>query len=171
MSAILQTLDTPDGPFTLLEIDGRVAASGWSADPAAILARLTPALRPETAAEGETEAAPAVAAYYAGDLAALDDVPVRQEGTPLQKSGWRALRQIAPGHPLTYTAFAALLGNPRAVRFAASVCARNAPALFVPCHRVLRSDGSLGGFAWGVEVKQSLLVREAAARTALQTAS
>ncbi|HWV48464.1 MAG TPA: MGMT family protein, partial [Microbacterium sp.] len=49
------------------------------------------------------------------------------------------------------------------VRAAASICARNAPALFVPCHRVLRSDGSLGGFAWGLDVKQSLLAREAAA--------
>ncbi|MFT4210561.1 MAG: MGMT family protein, partial [Microbacterium sp.] len=55
------------------------------------------------------------------------------------------------------------LGNPRAVRAAAAVCARNAPALFVPCHRVLRTGGALGGFAWGLPVKQSLLEREAAA--------
>jgi O-6-methylguanine DNA methyltransferase len=54
-------------------------------------------------------------------------------------------------------------GQPAAVRAAASICARNAPALFVPCHRVLRSDGSLGGFAWGLDVKRSLLAREAAA--------
>jgi methylated-DNA-[protein]-cysteine S-methyltransferase len=63
---------------------------------------------------------------------------------------------------LSYAAFAGELGNPSAVRAAASICASNAPALFVPCHRVLRSDGSLGGFAWGVEVKRSLLAREAA---------
>jgi methylated-DNA-[protein]-cysteine S-methyltransferase len=176
MSAILQTLETPDGPFTILEVDGRVAASGWTDDPAAILARLAPPRRPMTVATGEAAAADAVAAYYDGDVAALDDVPVLQEGTELQLSGWRALRTIAPGHPLTYTAFAALLGNPRAVRFAASVCARNAPALFVPCHRVLRTDGSLGGFAWGIGVKQSLLAREEAASeagnvAALKTAS
>ncbi len=65
---------------------------------------------------------------------------------------------------MSYAAFAGELGNPAAVRAAASICATNAPALFVPCHRVLRSDGSLGGFAWGVEVKRSLLAREAAQR-------
>jgi len=85
-----------------------------------------------------------------------------QSGTAMQRAGWEALRRIEPGAPLTYTGFAALLGSPRAVRAAASICARNAPALFVPCHRVLRGDGSMGGFAWGVEVKRSLLTREAA---------
>lgn len=79
----------------------------------------------------------------------------------MQAAGWAALRAIEPGHPLSYAEFAAALGQPSAVRAAASVCARNAPALFVPCHRVLRSDGSLGGFAWGVEVKRGLLAREA----------
>ena len=64
---------------------------------------------------------------------------------------------------LTYAAFAAALGRPSAVRAAASICARNAPALFVPCHRVLRGDGTMGGFAWGVDVKRRLLEREAAA--------
>jgi methylated-DNA-[protein]-cysteine S-methyltransferase len=71
--------------------------------------------------------------------------------------------QLEPGRPLSYAEFAAALGQPSAVRAAASICARNAPALFVPCHRVLRSDGSLGGFAWGLDVKRSLLSREAAA--------
>jgi methylated-DNA-[protein]-cysteine S-methyltransferase len=54
------------------------------------------------------------------------------------------------------------MGRPAAVRAAASVCARNAAALFVPCHRVLRSDGSMGGFAWGTAVKERLLARESA---------
>ncbi|MFP5311092.1 MAG: methylated-DNA--[protein]-cysteine S-methyltransferase, partial [Actinomycetes bacterium] len=53
-------------------------------------------------------------------------------------------------------------GNPRAVRAAASACAFNAAALFVPCHRVIRTDGSLGGFRWGLRIKESLLAREAA---------
>ena len=66
-----------------------------------------------------------------------------------------------PRVPLTYTEFARELGNPRAVRAAASVCARNPVALFVPCHRVLRSDGSMGGFAWGEAIKRDLLRREA----------
>jgi methylated-DNA-[protein]-cysteine S-methyltransferase len=113
--------------------------------------------------EGKTDAAAAVAAYYAGDLDAIGAVEVRQHGTAMQEIGWLALRDITPGRPLTYTEFAVQLGQPSAVRAAASVCARNAPALFVPCHRVRRTDGSLGGFAWGLEVKESLLARESAA--------
>lgn len=164
MTAVIQTIDTPDGPFTIVADDaGRVLASGWTADPDAALARIHPSLRPDTVVEGETDAATAVAAYYAGDLDAIGAVEVRQHGTAMQQTGWRALRDITPGRPLTYTEFAVQLGQPSAVRAAASVCARNAPALFVPCHRVLRTDGSLGGFAWGLEVKESLLAREAAA--------
>lgn len=164
-TATLETIDTPDGPFTILADDeGRVLSSGWTTDPAAILARLHPSRRPLAIEQGRTDAAAAARAYYDGDAAAIDGVPVAQTGTAMQLAGWSALRAIAPGRPLTYTGFAAELGQPTAVRAAASICARNAPALFVPCHRVLRSDGSMGGFAWGVEVKQSLLGREALAR-------
>ena len=165
MTALIQTLDTPDGPFTLLtDGEGAVLASGWTADHTEILARLAPAHRPGEVAEGESDAASAVRAYYSGAVDAVSAVPVRQFGTPLQRDGWAALRRIPPGQPLTYTEFAAELGRPSAVRAAASVCARNAPALFVPCHRVLRGDGSMGGFAWGTAVKASLLAREAGAR-------
>jgi methylated-DNA-[protein]-cysteine S-methyltransferase len=162
MTATIQTIDTPDGPFTILSDDaGAVLASGWTADRERILARLRTA--PAEIIDGRTDAAEAVDAYYAGDLAAIDAVAVAQQGTAMQIAGWGALRRIDPGHPLTYTEFAVELGSPGAVRAAASVCARNAPALFVPCHRVLRTDGTLGGFAWGLDVKQSLLQREAAA--------
>lgn len=162
----LTTIDTPDGPFTLLADAGVVLASGWTDDPDAILARLRPADRPAGATSvdpGHPDVAAPVAAvhaYYAGDVAAIDAVPVRQSGSDWRLKGWRRLRQIAPGAPLSYSRFAEELGSPKAVRAAASICASNAPALFVPCHRVLRGDGSLGGFAWGVEVKRSLLARE-----------
>jgi methylated-DNA-[protein]-cysteine S-methyltransferase len=162
MSVIIETIDTPDGPFTALVDDRqRVLSSGWTADRDVILGRVRAPDRPADAVEGAVEAMAAVRAYYAGDLAAIDAVEVRQYGTPGQLAGWRALRAIAPGAPLTYGEFAVALGSPRAVRAAASVCARNAPALFVPCHRVLRTGGALGGFAWGLDVKRSLLAREA----------
>lgn len=160
MTATIQTIDTPDGPFTILEHAGEVLASGWTAEHTAIVERLRPVHRPAEIEVGETDAAAAVAAYYAGDLAAIDAVTVRQSGTEMQLAGWAALREITPGEPLTYTEFAAALGSPGAVRAAASICARNAPALFVPCHRVLRTGGALGGFAWGLEVKERLLARE-----------
>lgn len=165
MTALIQTIDTPDGPFTILaDAEQRVLASGWTDDVEAILGRLSAAARPEELRDAETDAAAAALAYYAGDVSAIDAVAVKQTGTALQRAGWDALRGIEPGRPLAYTGFAARLGNPNAVRAAASICARNAPALFVPCHRVLRTDGSLGGFAWGLAVKQSLLARESAAR-------
>ncbi|WP_101847094.1 methylated-DNA--[protein]-cysteine S-methyltransferase [Zhihengliuella sp. ISTPL4] len=165
MTALIQTLDTADGPFTILADERqRVLVSGWTDDVEAILGRLPARSRPDAVRETETEAAEAVRAYYAGDVAAVDAVAVAQTGTALQLAGWAALRGITPGEPLTYTSFAARLGSPRAVRAAASICARNTPALFVPCHRVLRTDGSLGGFAWGLPVKESLLARERAAR-------
>lgn len=163
-TALIQTVDTPDGAFTIVVDDRqRVLASGWTADHVVALARIPRVLVPESTTDGETDAAAAVAAYYGGDLHAIDDVEVSQGGTTMQRAGWAALRQIAPGRPLTYSEFAATLGQPSAVRAAASICARNAPALFVPCHRVLRSDGTLGGFAWGLDVKDSLLARERAA--------
>lgn len=163
-TATLQFVDTPDGPFAILADDAdHVIVSGWTSEIDAVLARLRPDHRPTDIVAGETIAADAVRAYYAGDLAAIDEVDVAQRGTTMQLAGWKALRDIVPGVPLTYTAFAAALGSPAAVRAAASVCARNAVALFVPCHRVLRGDGSMGGFAWGTSVKESLLARERAA--------
>ncbi|MCP2635096.1 methylated-DNA--[protein]-cysteine S-methyltransferase [Microbacterium sp. HD4P20] len=161
-AATIQTVDTPDGPFTILsDDDARVLASGWSDDVDRIVARVRAADRPSAVAKAETDAAAAVLAYYAGELEAIDGIPVAQYGTAMQLAGWRALRDIAPGRPLTYAEFAVELGSPSAVRAAASICARNAPALFVPCHRVLRTGGALGGFAWGLDVKRSLLDREA----------
>lgn len=167
MTATVQTLDTPDGAFTLLaDDDGAVLASGWTADVDTVVGRLHPRNRPAgiriVAGGVQTDAAAAVEAYYTGDIAAIDAVPVRQFGTALQESGWAQLRRIRPGAPLTYAGFAAALGSPTAVRAAAAICARNAPALFVPCHRVLRTDGTLGGFAWGIAIKESLLARESA---------
>jgi len=162
MTAILQTIDTPDGPLTILADSAqRVLATGWNADPEVVIARVHASLRPDDVAEGTTDAADAALAYYGGDVTAIDSVAVCQHGTAGQLAGWAALRRIQPGRPLTYSEFAIELGRPAAVRAAASICARNAPALFVPCHRVLRSDGTLGGFAWGLEVKRSLLAREA----------
>ncbi|PPF36526.1 methylated-DNA--[protein]-cysteine S-methyltransferase [Pseudoclavibacter sp. AY1H1] len=162
--AVIETLDTPDGPFTIIarDRDGAVLASGWSDDERRVLERITAQARPNAVARGRAAASDAVRAYYDGDLRAIDDVLVAQFGATFRMQGWLGLRAIEAGHPLTYTEFATALGRPTAVRAAASICASNAPALFVPCHRVLRSDGTLGGFAWGIDVKRSLLQRELA---------
>ena len=88
-------------------------------------------------------------------------MPVRQRSGAFLVHAWEVLRTVPAGAPVTYTEYAAKSGRPAAVRAAASACARNAAALFVPCHRVLRTDGTLGGFRWGVECKRRLIAHEA----------
>lgn len=87
-------------------------------------------------------------------------VPVDHSGTPFQVRVWEALRRIPAGERRTYADVAAELGSPRAVRAVGSACARNTLAVLVPCHRVVRSDGTLAGYRWGVERKAALLARE-----------
>jgi methylated-DNA-[protein]-cysteine S-methyltransferase len=108
----------------------------------------------------------AVAAYFGGEIAALDEIPVVQHGTPFLLAAWAALRQIPAGAPITYRELASRLGNAEAPRAAGSACGRNSVAVIVPCHRVIRTDGGLGGFGWGLEYKRWLLAHESAAGAA-----
>jgi AraC family transcriptional regulator of adaptative response/methylated-DNA-[protein]-cysteine methyltransferase len=94
------------------------------------------------------------------------DLPLDIRGTAFQARVWRALQKIPPGHTASYRDIAAALGQPRAVRAVAQACATNKLALLVPCHRVVRSDGELAGYRWGVERKRALIARERAAVTA-----
>lgn len=160
------TVDTPDGVFTVLASADGVLASGWTDSVASLVPLVHPSLRPGPdggpATDGDAldRALTAVVAYYDGDLAAPSRVPVRQLSGRFQGHAWDVLRTVAAGERITYTEYAARAGRPAAVRAAAAACAANAAALFLPCHRVLRSDGSLGGFRYGLAVKARLLERE-----------
>ena len=88
------------------------------------------------------------------------NLPVDVRGTAFQQSVWEALRAIPPGETRTYKDIAAAVGRPGAVRAAGSACGDNVLAVLVPCHRVLRSDGGLGGYAYGLARKEKLLERE-----------
>ena len=88
------------------------------------------------------------------------DLPLDLRGTAFQIRVWRFLMSVKPGEVVSYSELAAGIGNPRAVRAAASACAANRIALLVPCHRALRADGSLGGYRWGPERKRALLDAE-----------
>lgn len=94
------------------------------------------------------------------------DLPLDVRGTAFQQRVWQALRDIAPGETLSYTALAARIGAPSATRAVAGACAANRLAVVIPCHRVVRSDGALSGYAWGVERKRAILDREQAAGAA-----
>lgn len=95
--------------------------------------------------------------------ASANSLPLDVRGTAFQASVWQALRTIPQGQTRTYTEIAAQIGHPSSVRAVAAACARNRVALVVPCHRVIRSDGGLAGYAWGLEVKQQLLDAEQSA--------
>lgn len=89
------------------------------------------------------------------------DLPLDIRGTAFQQRVWQALREIPAGETRSYTDVAKRIGKPGAVRAVAQACAANALAIAIPCHRVVRSDGSLSGYRWGVERKRTLLQREA----------
>jgi AraC family transcriptional regulator, regulatory protein of adaptative response / methylated-DNA-[protein]-cysteine methyltransferase len=136
-------------------------------DPAALEAKLHdefPQARLQRVDAGRDEfLAPrlqAVAARLAGQAA---DVPMDLIGTAFQKKVWDALMKIPPGQTRSYAELAAQLGQPNASRAVASACSHNRVAIVVPCHRVIRGDGSLGGYRWGLPLKQQLLRRERAA--------
>ncbi|GLY00959.1 MULTISPECIES: methylated-DNA--[protein]-cysteine S-methyltransferase [Actinoplanes] len=157
------TMDTPAGPFTVIvSREGAVRASGFTTDVAELMRLVHPTLAGPVAEDDDVgPARTAVRDYLGGDLAALDAVPVEQvTGGAFMSRAWDVMREIKPGAPVTYTQYAELAGRPAAVRAAAAACARNAVALFLPCHRVLRTDGSLGGYRWGLPVKSWLLEHE-----------
>lgn len=106
-----------------------------------------------------------IEAYLGGDVTAIDGLPVAQPGTELQQEVWSGLRAIPAGETRSYAELARRTSKPNAVRAVGSACGRNLVAPFVPCHRALRSDGSLGGYLYGLDVKRWLLDHESAARS------
>lgn len=89
------------------------------------------------------------------------DLPLDPRGTAFQRRVWRMLRTIPPGSTVSYAQLARRIGAPRAVRAVAQACGANTLAVVIPCHRVVRSDGTLSGYRWGAERKRALLEREA----------
>ena len=90
------------------------------------------------------------------------DLPLDVRGTAFQQRVWQALRQIPAGETASYAQIAQRIGSPKSVRAVAHACASNTLAVAIPCHRVVRSDGALSGYRWGVERKRELLSREGA---------
>jgi methylated-DNA-[protein]-cysteine S-methyltransferase len=99
--------------------------------------------------------------YFAGEVGALDELDVEMSGTPFQVAAWQGMRKIEPGTTRSYAELADRVGAPRAVRAIGTACGRNPIGLVVPCHRVVRTDGGLGGYGWGLDRKRWLLDHEA----------
>jgi methylated-DNA-[protein]-cysteine S-methyltransferase len=161
-------LDTPIGPLTLLARDGVLLASGFSADPTALHDRLHSSLRGDdlipVADLGEL--GQAHLAYFAGDLGALDDLPIHQPGSERLEALWAVMREIKAGETITYGQLAERAGIVRGARVAGAACARNLIAPAIPCHRVVASAPSgvkrLNGYLYGLDRKGWLLKHEGA---------
>jgi methylated-DNA-[protein]-cysteine S-methyltransferase len=172
------TLDTPVGPFTLLVDGDGVCAAGFTADAGRLRRRLDRRHRAARlrAGGGPAGAAAAMRAYLAGELEALREVAVTQPGDPSRQAAWRALRSLPAGRTVSYRRLGELAGlagladraiDPFGAQAAGTACAGNNVAVIVPCHRVLRADGRLSGYLWGVPRKRWLLAHEAALPTLL----
>ena len=111
--------------------------------------------------------AKAIDAYFAGDITALDAIPVRYEGTPFQQAVWEALRTIPAGETISYAELAVKVGRPAAVRAVGQANGRNPVWVVVPCHRVVAANGGLGGYSAGLDRKRWLLDHEGARPTLL----
>ncbi|WP_395651144.1 methylated-DNA--[protein]-cysteine S-methyltransferase [Brevundimonas sp.] len=160
----LDRISTPVGEVLLVvDAGGAVVAldfEDYEARMMRLLARYHGAFVLEPGAVPETTRS-AVAAYFAGDRTALDGLVVRTNGTAFQREVWAALRAIPAGETRTYGQLAAAIGRPKAVRAAGLANGQNPVALIVPCHRVIGANGTLTGYAGGLERKRWLLAHEA----------
>jgi len=100
--------------------------------------------------------------YFDGNVSAIDAIKVRQPGATFSQAAWKAMRKVKAGKTLSYADLAARSGSPAAVRAAGSACAKNAIVLVVPCHRIVKTGGALGNYAYGLNKKEWLLRFEAA---------
>jgi len=100
--------------------------------------------------------------YFDGDVSAIDAIKVRQPGASFSQAAWKAMRKVKAGKTMSYADLAERAGSSAAVRAAGSACAKNAIVLVVPCHRIVKTGGALGNYAYGLNKKEWLLRFEAA---------
>jgi methylated-DNA-[protein]-cysteine S-methyltransferase len=167
LQLLMDRVGTPLGElFIVADEDGNLRSTVW----ADYETHLRPSLElhygkngftiePGRDPSGLTEA---IGRYFAGDLAAIDTLPVQTAGTPFQREVWRALRDIPCGTTISYATLAGRIGRPNAVRAVGLANGSNPVGIVVPCHRVIGSDGSLTGYGGGIERKRWLLRHERA---------
>jgi methylated-DNA-[protein]-cysteine S-methyltransferase len=174
MDLSISSCPTPVGPIVFATRGGALVALGFAEQWPSLLRRVerrfgSVAATEVPAVEGITGP---LAAYFAGDIAALEGLPVDLGGTAFQERVWAALRTVAPGSTSSYTGIAAAIGAPGAVRAVGAANGANPVSLVVPCHRVIGAEGDLRGYAGGLERKRWLLGHEAAhARSAASAAA
>lgn len=160
------TVDTPTGDLCVaVAVDDageRVVVAAFADHFDRVAAKVRLRFADAEWVEAETDAADAVRCYLAGDLHAVDGVAVDAIGTPFQERVWAALRAIPPGQTRSYGQVAAAIDVPGGVRAVGTANGANPVWVLVPCHRVVRSDGTVGGYGGGAHRKEWLLQHERA---------
>ena len=163
MTLLLSTFDTPIGSLNLIADEHVLLAANLSSVKA-----LKESLSAEVADREIKLVAKIpvisdlIADYFDGDLSALNAISVRQPGPHFSQAAWKAMKKIAPGKIISYSELAERAGSPAAIRAAGSACAKNAIVLVVPCHRIVKTGGALGNYAYGLNKKEWLLRHEGA---------
>ena len=162
---LLDHAATPLGELALLADErGHLHALGWTDGHVRMERHLRRLAAPThvtiTRAPDPGGLTTALLAYFAGDLTAIDDLPVALDGTDFQRTVWRALREIPCGETWSYLDLARRIGNPAAVRAVGLANGANPIGVVIPCHRVIGSNGTLTGYGGGLERKRWLLAHE-----------
>ena len=170
LELLIDRIDTPIGQMIIVaDHDGNLRATDWTDHEERMHnflrlhygngqygkdeLNLTPARNPNGLSQAITN-------YFAGDLTAIDNLPVKTNGTPFQRQVWRALREIPCGTTVSYGKLANQIGRPTAVRAVGLANGSNPIGVIVPCHRVIGANGSLTGYGGGMQRKRWLLEHE-----------
>lgn len=156
MPLLLSSLKTPVGTLNLLADEQILIAANFSTASELGTARDAQAVKMIPIITD------LISDYFDGDLEALNGIQVRQDGAVFSQSAWKAMRKVKAGKTLSYADLADRAGSPAAVRAAGSACAKNAIVLVVPCHRIVKTGGALGNYAYGLNKKEWLLRHEGA---------
>ncbi len=167
LQLLIDKIDTPIGEFIIVADEaGSLCALDWSSHEARLqklLQRYYDAFFSTftlTSVRNPYGFADAMRAYFAGDTAVIDKLPVRFGGTPFQQRVWTQLRRIACGTTISYSELARRINQPKAVRAVGFANSANPLSIVVPCHRVIGANGNLTGYGGGIERKRWLLAHE-----------
>lgn len=157
------SIKTPLGALTVISSEETLLTAGFSSMSTLLkkVVRLEGESTPKTVRKipGVTDL---ILDYFDGDLTAIDRINVSQSGAEFSQKAWNAMRRVRAGKTISYSQLAKVAGSTEAVRAAGSACAKNAIVLVVPCHRIVKTGGALGNYAYGVRYKEWLLSHEGA---------
>ena len=155
------TMPTPDGDFSIVIDKNEVAIVSGFGNTEKLFRKLPKDLQSTNIKIVDKHPyKKLVEEYYCGDKSALSKMPKQQTGSNFQKKVWDGIINISYGKTLSYGQLAKKIGYPKAARAVGTACGLNRLALIIPCHRVIKSDGTIGGYAHKIDIKQSLLERE-----------